>query len=276
MNNKTSIALLEISTLCIAASTFAAPANRRDGKRPHNSVSAQETTEEQKSNEKAKRKIAPYLTDEGADGRLTWREYTVNPKGKGDPTLLVVFGGRDSVKDGINEAKIPTAIEMAISHANLLRQSAKLIILVPDMTLGEARKGHGGRDVPVSDGIPKLVRSRMEKHGIDRKRVFATGFSMGGGLVYNLLNDDPSFFSRVLVVGASGNPTATKDIKVEIFDYHGSDDDYIPVVRVKAFADAVNASHPGLMNVEILSKVGHADSESVAYAKADPWKWLLR
>lgn len=276
MNNQTAIALLAISTLCIAAATFAAPVNRHDGKRSHNSVSAQETTEEQKSNEKAKRKIAPYLTDEGADGRLIWREYTVNPKGKGSPTLLVVFGGRDSVKDGRNEAKIPIAIEKAILYANLLRQSNKLIILVPDMTLEKTRKGRGGRDAPVSDGILKLVRSRMEKHGVDRKRVFATGFSMGGGLVYNLLNEDPSLFSRALVVGASGNPTATKDIKAEILDYHGSDDDYIPVVRVKAFADAVSARHPGLMKVEILSEVGHADSESAAYAKAEPWKWLFR
>lgn len=99
---------------------------------------------------------------------------------------------------------------------------------------------------------------------------------MGGGLVYNLLNDDPTLFARALVVGASGNPDATEDIRAEILDYHGADDDYIPAVRVKAFAEAVNAKKPGLMKVETLNKTGHAESESAAYAKKDAWEWLFR
>ena len=207
---------------------------------------------------------------------MTWKEYTVNPKAKGEATLLVVFGGRDSVKDGRGEAKIPIAIEKAISHANLLPKSGRLIVLVPDMMVGESRRGRGGRETPVSDGMPKLVRSRMEKHGIKAERTFATGFSMGGGLVYNLLNDDPTLFARALVVGASGNPDATKDIKAEILDYHGADDDYIPAVRVKAFAEAVNAKTPGRMKLETLNKTGYVESETAAYSKNDGWKWLFR
>ena len=200
---------------------------------------------------------------------MAWKEYTVNPKAKGEATLLVVFGGRDSVKDGRGEATIPIAIEKAISHANLLPKSGRLIVLAPDMMVGESRRGRGGRETPVSDGMPKLVRSRMEKHGIKAERTFATGFSMGGGLVYNLLNDDPTLFARALVVGASGNPDATKDIKAETLNYHGADDDYIPAVRVKAFAEAVNAKTPGRMKLETLNTTGHAESEIAAYSKND-------
>ena len=93
---------------------------------------------------------------------------------------------------------------------------------------------------------------------------------------YNLLNEDPTLFTRALVVGASGNPEATKDIKAEILDYHGADDDYIPAVRVKAFAEAVNAQKADRMKVETLKKTGHAESESAAYSKNDAWKWLFR
>ena len=241
-----------------------------------NAITAKDEAESKEANEKSKKRIAPYLTDEGANGRLTWKEYTVNPKAKGEATLLVVFGGRDSVKDGRRESKIPVAIEKSISHASLLTKSSKLIVLVPDMMVGESRRGRGGHEVPVSEGIPKLIRARAEKHGVKAERVFATGFSMGGGLVYNLLNEDPTLFARALVVGASGNPEATKDIKAEILDYHGADDDYIPAVRVKAFAEAVNAQKSGRMKVETLKKTGHAESESAAYSKNDAWKWLFR
>jgi len=276
MKNIVITSFLLSATTCIGTAAFGAPPPRYGGGRGRNPVTAKEAAEAKEANEKSKKKIARYLTDEGASGKLTWKEYTVNPKAKGEATLLVVFGGRDSVKDGRGEAKIPVAIENAISHANPLPKSGRLIILAPDMMVGEGRRGRGGREMPVSDGIPKLVRSRMEKHGVKAERTFATGFSMGGGLVYNLLNDDPTLFARALVVGASGNPDATKDIKAEILDYHGADDDYIPAVRVKAFAEAVNAKTPGLMKLETLNKTGHAESETVAYSKNDAWKWLLR
>ncbi len=276
MKNMAIISFLLSATICIGTSAFGAPPPRYGIGHGRNPVTAKEAAEAKEANEKSKRRIATYLTDEGASGRLTWKEYTVNPKAKGEATLLVVFGGRDSVKDDRGEAKIPIAIEKAISHANLLPKSGRLIVLVPDMMVGESRRGRGGRETPVSDGIPKLVRARMEKHGIKAERTFATGFSMGGGLVYNLLNDDPTLFARALVVGASGNPDATKDIKAEILDYHGADDDYIPAVRVKAFAEAVNAKTPGRMKLETLNKTGHAESETAAYSKNDAWKWLFR
>ena len=273
MKNTAITLFLLLTTVCLGTTVFAVPPPRHSG---HGRITAKEANTTRDANEKTKRKLASCLTDEGSSGRLSWKEYTANPKAKGETTLLVVFGGRDSVKDGRGEAKIPVAIEKAIAHASMLPKSGRLIVLVPDMTVGERRRGRGGRETPVSEGIPKLVRSRMEKHGVKAERTFVTGFSMGGGLVYNLLNDDPTLFARALVVGASGNPDATKDIKAEILDYHGADDDYIPAVRVKAFAEAVNAKTPGRMKLETLNKTGHAESETAAYSKNDAWKWLFR
>ena len=262
--------------VCVGTAAFAAPPPHHGGGHG-GSAAAKEAEEAREANEKAKRKIAHYLTDEGASGLLSWKEYTANPNATGETTLLVVFGGRDSVKDGRGEAKVPVAIEKALFHATLLPKSGKLVVLVPDMVLGEGRMGRGGRrETPMADGLPKLVRARAEEHGVKPERVFATGFSMGGGLVYNLLNDDPTLFARALVVGASGNPDATEDIRAEILDYHGADDDYIPAVRVKAFAEAVNARKPDLMKVETLPKTDHAESEAAAYAKKDAWVWLFR
>ena len=99
---------------------------------------------------------------------------------------------------------------------------------------------------------------------------------MGGGLLLSLLNNDPTLFSRALVVGASGKTDAIADVKAEVLSYHGADDDLIPIARVKAYAEALCEKRPQAMKVEILPKTGHAESEKVAYSKPDVWKWLFR
>ena len=238
----------------------------------------QQTKEQAKANEEAKRKIAHYKTDEGVCGTRAWKEYTANPMAKGETTLLVVLGGRDSVNRGGGQVpSIPPAIEKALSYARSQTKVGKVVVLVPEMTV--ERMGGGGRrglENPSADGLAKLVRSRAEAHGVKSERVFATGFSMGGGLLLSLLNDDPTLFSRALVVGASGKTDAVADVKAEVLSYHGEDDDLIPVARVKAYADALCAKRPKAMRVEVLPKTGHAESEKAAYAKQDAWKWLLR
>ena len=234
--------------------------------------------QQNKEQEKTKKKLAQYKTDEGVCGTRVWKEYTANPKDKGEPTLLVVFGGRDSVNRGEGPTpSIPPAIEKALDYARCRAKIGKLIVLVPEMTV--ARKIGGGRrglEEPSDDGIAKLVRSRAEAHGVKPTRIIATGFSMGGGLLLSLLNNDPTLFSRALVVGASGKTDAIADIKAEVLSYHGENDDLIPIARVKAYAEALCEKRPQAMKVEVLPKTGHAESEKVAYSKPDVWKWLFR
>ena len=92
MKNMAIILFLLSATICIKTATFGAPPSRHGIGHGRNPVTAKEAAEAKEANEKSKRRIATYLTDEGASGRLTWKEYTVNPKAKGEATLLVVFG----------------------------------------------------------------------------------------------------------------------------------------------------------------------------------------
>ena len=236
------------------------------------------SAEQAKANDEAKRRIAQYKTNEGVCGDRAWKEYTANPKSTGGPTLLVIFGGKDSVNRGEGSVPIvPPAIEKALDYARRQTKVGKVVVLVPEMMV--ERKGGGGRpglENPSADGIAKLVRQRAEALGVKSGRVFATGFSMGGGLVLSLLNDDPTLFSRALVVGASGKTDAVADVKAEVMSYHGEDDDQVPIARVKEYAEALNAKRPGAMKVEALAKTAHAESEKTAYSKQDAWKWLLR
>ena len=267
----------KLITILIVAAALGAYAERTPlpGTYRYNAEVRQQQNKEQ---EKTKKKLAQYKTDEGVCGTRVWKEYTANPKDKGEPTLLVVFGGRDSVNRGEGPTpSIPPAIEKALDYARCRAKIGKLIVLVPEMTV--ARKIGGGRrglEEPSDDGIAKLVRSRAEAHGVKQTHIIATGFSMGGGLLLALLNNDPTLFSRALVVGASGKTDAIADVKAEVLSYHGENDDLIPIARVKAYAEALCVKHPGAMKVEVLPKIGHIESEKVAYTKPDAWKWLLR
>ena len=133
----------------------------------------QQTKEQAKANEEAKRRIAPYKTDEGVCGTRAWKEYTANPKANGESTLLVVLGGRDSVKRGEGHVpSVPPAIGKALDYARNQTKIGKVIVLVPEMTV--ERMGGGGRrglENPSPDGLAKLVRSRAEAHGVKSGRI---------------------------------------------------------------------------------------------------------
>lgn len=261
------IAAIAMLVTCCATSGDAYAANPPRGK------FGMQTAARKQENDDMKRKLAPYLTDEGMSGRVSWKEYAVNPKAKGEPTLLVVFGGRDSVRRGDVPGAIPPAIDKALVYGRTRAKDARLVVLVPEIVL---EHGKGFRERPSTDGIAKLVLARAEANGVKRERIFATGFSMGGGLVYSLLDENPTLFSRAVVVGASGDPRFADGIKTEIFALHGADDDLIPLARVKSLADGASKKAPGKMKLEVLSKTGHAESEKAAYAKPTVWSWLFR
>ncbi len=273
MNRLCMTALAATMALCAQAERLP-PARSAHGRGAETRL--RESKEQAEAKEEAKRRIARYKTDEGVCGERAWKEYTANPGAMGEPTLLVVLGGRDSVvRGGGQEPTVPPAIEKALNYARNQTKTGKVVVLVPEM-LVERGGGRRGLETPSADGLAKLVRSRAEAHGVKSGRIFATGFSMGGGLLLSLLDDDPALFARALVVGASGKTDAVADVKAEILAYHGEDDDLIPLARVKAYAEALCAKRSGAMKLEILPKTGHADSEKAAYAKREAWDWLLR
>lgn len=261
MESRVTFALFLSAAFCVHAVRPPVHATHRRG-----GEIRQQGREQADANEEAKRRIARYKTDEGVcDGRA-WKEYTANSNLKGEPTLLVVFGGRDSVSRGEGHVpSVPPAIEKALGYVRRQSRPGKLVVLVPEMLVG--RNGGAGRrglENPSADGLAKLIRARADVHGVKPGRIVATGFSMGGGLLLSLLNDDPALFARALVVGASGRADAVADVQAEVMSCHGGEDDLIPVARVKAYAEALCARHPGAMKVEVMPKTGHAESEKAA------------
>ena len=256
------------------AATFAGP------RAEHARYEAKRQAEKEESAEKARR-WSHYLTDEGAIGPIGWKEYTVNPKAKGTPSLVVILGGRDSVGDEHRPTQLPTALDPLINFAKT-GAGKKTIILVPQLPAGDRQNAgrrpmQGGPAMPNgTDKLPELVRSRADMHGIPPLRVFATGVSTGGHVIYSILVNEPTLFSRAIIVSAVGNTEKAGNIKAELRAYHGANDEVIAYGRAKAMVDAINAKNPGRASIIQLKGKAHRDAAEAAYGKSDCWKWLLR
>lgn len=270
----TKLSLSAIALLGTLPATFAGP------RAEHARYEAKLQAEKEESAEKARR-WNHYLTDEGALGPIGWKEYTVNPKAKGTPSLVVVLGGGDFIGDEHHPIQPPPALDPLINFAKT-GAGKKTIILVPQLPAGVRQNAgrrpmQGGNAMPNgTDKLPELVRSRVYKHGVPPLRVFATGVSMGGHVIYNILVNEPTLFSRAIIVSAAGNMEKAGNIKTELRAYHGANDEVIAYGRAKAMVDAVNAKTPNRASIIQLKGKAHRDAAEAAYGKSDCWKWLLR
>ena len=86
------IAAVAMLAACCATSDDAYAANPPRGK------FGKQTAARKQENDDMKRKLAPYLTDEGMSGRVVWKEYTANPKAKGELEVLAKTGHAESEK----------------------------------------------------------------------------------------------------------------------------------------------------------------------------------
>ncbi len=238
--------------------------------------------EAQEEIDNLEKKAARYLVAEGAAGTLPWKEYVANPDAKGEASLVVVLGGKDSAIGGRRAPEPAAGLVPLLDWSRTKWKGGKVIVLVPQLQKapigGRGGFGASGNGLASSgaDRIPALARERAEANGVAATRVFATGFSMGGEAVWGLLSSDPTLFVRAVLVGAGGDAGRIGDVRAEVLALHGESDGTVPLALAKAMVDAVNARHPGLATLTTLHGKDHKESAEAAYGRRETWDWLLR
>ena len=61
-----------------------------------------------------------------------------------------------------------------------------------------------------ADSVVKIVEEMMEKLPIDPKRIYLTGYSMGGYGTFHLLAQEPKLWAAAIPVAGGGNSGAVK------------------------------------------------------------------
>lgn len=272
MKNRAFVLALS-SLLCLAA---ALPASARPRETRRDRIE-----KEQEEAAGLERKAARFQVSDGASGALVWKEYVANPDAKGEPSLVVVIGGKDAASGGRKPAGLAEGLVPLLDWSRTKWQGGKVVVLVPTLSRAPVGGGRGGPNgggaaATGADRLPKLVRERAATNGVAAARVFAAGFSMGGEVVWGLLDSDPTLFARAVVVGAKGDPERTADVGAEVFALHGENDAVVAPALARAMVDAVNARHPGRASLETFKGKGHEESAEAAYARRETWDRLLR
>ena len=169
----------------------------------------------------------------------TFIEYVPKSLKPGAPLLFVLHpSGGDAA--GMREYSNYEFDELADKHG--------FLVVYPDGVGNTWNDCRGGSPFPskqlkIDDAgfIKSLLDLEVTAHAVDRKRVFAAGWSNGAQLAYRLALENPQDFAGVAAVSASVPVKENLDC--------GQVDKPIPVMIVNGTADPINPFRGGMVNL---------------------------
>ena len=150
------------------------------------------------------------------------------------------------------------------------------IILLP-----QCRLGSYWSDPVMDEMVIREIAQTVEEFGVDAKRVYLTGVSMGGYGVWHLAARHPEKFAALVSIcggspftrGERFSPIAEKVGKTPARLFHGADDKVVPVTESRQIVEALKANGGNVKYNEYAS-VGH-NVWMYALAEKDLLPWLL-
>ena len=121
--------------------------------------------------------------------------------------------------------------------------------------------------------LKALIDSVVSEYKIDKKRIHATGLSMGGFGTWALGRAFPNFFASLAPICGGGLSWAVGALKMPIWAFHGDVDSVVPLRNSVEMVDAVNANG-GNAKLTIFHGVNH-DSWDPAYRETNLIEWIL-
>ena len=113
----------------------------------------------------------------------------------------------------------------------------------PCVIIAPQCKKEGSWDSANADSVIGIIEDLEKNLSIDKKRIYLTGYSMGGYGTFYLLGQEPKLFAAGIPIAGGGDPNRAADFKkVPVWVFHGAKD---PTVKpeqsqrmVKALEDA--------------------------------------
>jgi predicted peptidase len=88
--------------------------------------------------------------------------------------------------------------------------------------------------------VVEIIGDLTKNLSIDKKRIYLTGYSMGGYGTFYLLGREPKLFAAAVPVAGGGNPGSAKEFKnVPVWVFHGAKDDVVKPDQSKRMVEAL-------------------------------------
>jgi hypothetical protein len=152
--------------------------------------------------------------------------------------------------------------------AGVIASGRKLpaIVLSPQCPAGE----------PWSVGILfQMLDEISAKYRVDPDRVYLTGISGGGDLVWALATAQPQRFAAMAPIAGEGDPADAARIRdIPMWVFQGGKDQVVPAIQVIGMVNAVRQAG-GHAHLTLFPEAGHYDSWGRAYGTDALYPWLL-
>jgi len=124
------------------------------------------------------------------------------------------------------------------------------------------------------DDIMLLLEDILVRYPIDRKRVYLTGFSMGGHGAWYYAANQQGVFAAVSPLSGWFNPDQAELLKdIPIWAFHGDADDIVPYERTHEMVEALKDINPQIRLTTVPSE-GHRIMHH-AYDQDEWVEWIL-
>lgn len=121
--------------------------------------------------------------------------------------------------------------------------------------------------------LDKLLDEVLAMRGVDPKRVYLTGMSMGGYGAWALAARNPERFAAVAPLCGGGDPRwAERLAALPIWAFHGADDPVVPLTQSLLMIDAVKRAG-GAPRLTVYDGVGH-DCWTTTYSDNGLYEWF--
>lgn len=125
-----------------------------------------------------------------------------------------------------------------------------------------------------ADGVVKIVEEMIEKLPVDPKRIYLTGYSMGGYGTFHLLAQEPKLWAAGIPVAGGGNAGSVKEYKkVPLWVFHGAKDPTVPVSQSQKMVEALKKARSEVKYTEF-PDADHGISGRV-YDDEEVHEWLF-
>ena len=120
----------------------------------------------------------------------------------------------------------------------------------------------------------ELLDALRKEFGIDAKRIYITGLSMGGFGTWDMIARRPDYFAAAVPICGGGKPeTAALFKDVPIHCYHGAKDPAVPQKQSDDMIEALKKAG-GKPEYTVFPDAAH-DSWTAAYADPKLYDWML-
>jgi hypothetical protein len=127
-----------------------------------------------------------------------------------------------------------------------------------------------------SDLVVELVDEMVKLYNVDARRVYVTGFSLGGRGTWSVAVDHPEVFAAIVpVAGSYGHPERIGRIKdVPVWAFHGDRDTTVAFGPVRDMVQDLKECG-GNVKFTIVEGAGHG-IKGRAYGTKELYEWLLK